>query len=177
VVCAFAGTHATYSVADAIASLPECSMDLKGRDLEWRNAIRRAAQDVEPSGEDDEIMIIRKDELKCPYHFIHRSGRNSPIAEVREWITTGNNGFPARFLLQHFYQNRPIAELRSLALLTLYCASAESEGRIGGGFDLLLWKEGDKPDWQPIEENNPSIAAEWEDIRQFVHSRVYPSKS
>jgi hypothetical protein len=169
VVCAYAGESSARSIADAIVSLPECSM--KVTDFEWRIAIKKAGESVQERGPQDEVIVIRKDTLKRAY----LANSYSAPTEVCSCISTGNHGYPARFLLCHFYEKLPIAELRKLALLTLHCASIESEGRIGGGFDLMLWKEGGIPDFQPIEENNPSIAAEWEAIRQFVHSRVYPN--
>jgi hypothetical protein len=166
VVCAFAGEGSARSMADAIVGLPECSMEVTG--FEWRAALRRATQSIQERGRQDEVIVIRKDDL----HRAYLASCSASPTEICSFIAAGNKAYPARFLIHHFYEKRPVAELRKLALMTLHCAAIESEGRIGGGFDLMLWRDGHAPGWESIEENVPT--REWESIKDAVHALLYP---
>jgi len=142
---------------------------MKVTDFVWRTALKKAAQSIEERGQQDEVIVIRKDGLQRVY--LVASYSTAPT-EVRSCIATGNQGYPARFLLCHFYEKRPITELRKLALLTLHCAAMESEGRIGGGFDLMLLRDGEAPEWESIEEN--ALSSDWEPVRRTVYALIYP---
>jgi hypothetical protein len=171
VVCAFAGQGGSRLMADAIVSLPECSMAVTN--FEWRIAIRKAAEGVQGRVSQDEVIVARKDNLQRAYLVASYSA--SPT-EICSCIATGNQGYPARFLLQHFYEKRPIAELRKLALLTLYCAAIESEGRIGGGFDLLML-DASGMRWRQYREDDAAVLEAWESFEQSAKTAIYGSNS
>ncbi len=171
VVCAFAGEGGSRLMADAIVSLPECSMVVT--DFEWRIAIKKAGESVQERGPKDEVIVVRKDNLQRAYLVASYS---VAATEIRSHIATGNQGYPARFLLCHFYEKRPIAELIKLVLLTLHCAAIESEGRIGGGFDLLML-DASGIRWRQYREDDSAVLEAWESFELSAKTAIYGSNS
>jgi hypothetical protein len=171
VVCAFAGEGSARSMADAIVSLPECSM--KVTDFEWRIAIRKTVESRQERGRQDEVIVIRKDDLHRAYL---ASSYSAAPTEVSSRIATGNQAYPARFLLHHFYEKRPVAELINLALLTLHCAAIESEGRIGGGFDLMMLNASGMR-WRQYREDDAAVLEAWESFEQSAETAIYGNNS
>jgi len=120
----------------------------------------------------DQIIVVRKSDWSQVFAIERNSPDNSPIDPISEWITTGNNGHPARFLLQHFRKNLPIVQLKKLALLTLEAASRESHGLIGAGYDLLLLNS-DGARFESYEEGDAKILRAWESFERATEGAIY----
>jgi hypothetical protein len=146
---------------------------MKVTDFEWRIAIRKTVESRQERGRQDEVIVIRKDDLHRAYL---ASSYSAAPTEVSSRIATGNQAYPARFLLHHFYEKRPVAELINLALLTLHCAAIESEGRIGGGFDLMMLNASGMR-WRQYREDDAAVLEAWESFEQSAETAIYGNNS
>lgn len=172
VICAFAGGPFSFAAADAIASLPDLLESAD--DLEWRNAVKEACYRIErPAQSRDEITIVRANDLERVLLLNRFNRHDDTITQISRHVSTGNNALPARFLLDHFWEKRPIAQLEKLALLTLVSAAKESKGGIGEGFDLMFL-DSSGPKWKRYSDDAPEILAAWGMLKQNARSAIYP---
>lgn len=176
VICAFAGSPFAVSLAEKIAY----SMGYREaeNDFERGEALNAIAHSLDPLEGmlKDEVLIIRKENL-ASVTVIARKGHGSVTrGEASTWICTGNNSVPARFVPWHFWERRPVAELESLALLTLSCAVHEEKSMIGGGFDfIILTAQGFSE--KHFDGNDPRIDAIRESFESSGKSAIYASSN
>jgi hypothetical protein len=175
VVCAFAGSPYSSSIAKAIVDSAEF---LNARTDSDREVVIKSILGKQGKGpqQRDEIIIVRKMDLGHVV-VLSRKGYSDPtFTECTTQICMGNNMIPARFIPRHFWRKRPIAELEPLALLTLSCAVWEEKSMIGGGFDFLfITADGFKP--CHYDEDDPRIEQARKSFEKAAQPMICTSNS
>jgi len=177
IVCAFAGSPYSSSVAKAIAHSTEYSLAASDAEREKEAKAKLRGLGGLPNGQKDEIIIARRGELGHIDVLARRGSSEATFTKVTSHICLGNNLISARFILRHFYKSRPIDDLVDIALLTLSCAAWEDPSNIGGGFDIILLnKKGfTKPKHYAMDD--PKILENRERFNRAVLGSIYPISS
>jgi hypothetical protein len=175
VVCAFAGSPYSSSIAKAIVDSAEFlnARTDGAREVVIKSILRQMGKGPHQR---DEIIIARKTDLGRIV-VLSRKGFSEPtFTECTTQICMGNNMIPARFIPRHFWRKRPIAELEPLALLTLSCAAWEEKSMIGGGFDFLfITADGFRP--CHYDEDDPRIEQARKSFEKAAQPTICTSNS
>lgn len=157
VICAFAGGPGARSWAIAIAN----TLDPRSNSLEQQRAISKASHEFpEDARIKNDVLIATSADLSM-VQLASRKGRTDPnISAVRPFITSGDLSIPARFLLDHFWADAGVEQIKRLVLLTIYCASLENPTGIGDGIDLIILDRGG-PRWEKYRADEPFIVEMW----------------
>jgi hypothetical protein len=174
-ICAYAGSPSSRPTAQGIANAQEYSASLS--DYQMEQLILSKSRDMQGQrwGR-DEVLVARASDLQKVLLMARWPQGDPTFNEFTCWVTTGNNSLPARFVLEHFFECRPVAQLEQLAILTLSCAASENPYAIGGGFDLMFlsatgveWKT-----YPPGDERVEQVRARFDGGAKSV---LYPPKT
>jgi hypothetical protein len=149
-VCAFAGSQFSRDIAQKIVL--QCLPSNFVSTLEWEVSLNALIVNyVRPELPIlDEIIIVRKDTPGAVW--VAQKGVLPVVSKIIDCVYTGDN-VPARFLIGHFWEQKPVSELRALALLSLHYACSEDPSSIGGAFDLMTLKDG-HVEWETFDPKN-----------------------
>jgi hypothetical protein len=151
VLCFYAGGADCETQAREIVLNCQPSED----EVKWETGLCEAArQNRRVAGGEllNEFLVIRQD-IKNALWVIKSLSFDSYVTKLTDRTCTGNNAL-AKFLVVHLWKrNRPVIELKQLALLTLAYAEKENPSTVGGGFDVMVmrglqfeWSRHDFPD-------------------------------
>jgi|HubBroStandDraft_1064217.scaffolds.fasta_scaffold124980_2 hypothetical protein len=169
-VVGFAGGPTVEPLARALAEQPRGA--LIGASL--FPTVQRLHHEIPFYGQTRDTILLADCYAPNTVSMITRTGATlAPVTPITQWITTGSNSVPARFLMQHFWRKVPVDALVPLVLLTLHCACKEGEGSIGEGMDIVLLKE---QTWQPLKSydvDGGKTEELWHQFEKYTHSLLF----
>jgi len=166
IVCFYAGGPQSSSIANAILTKADSSLD----EHQWHYSLEEIAASVPGNSVDDEVLVVRKSNPK----FVSLLTRYNQIAsscKIEDKICTGVP-LTARFITEHLWERRPVAELQSLALLVLASAAVEHPSAVGRGFDLMTLRERSIV-FERYEENDPQVIAICNRFKRATLDAIY----
>jgi hypothetical protein len=140
VICAFAGNPSASGTALQIVS----NCDPTSPEPDWELSLKNAA--TKEGRKFDEAIVVRTDVFDTVWVVTkHSDVQSAQVMRIIDRFCAGDNSV-ARFLPFLLWRpGCPVSDLKALALLTLAYASQANPTGVGGGFDLMTLRKGEKP--------------------------------
>jgi hypothetical protein len=164
VICACAGSQEANRIANRIVKEARDGESLG----DWQEFLWRVCREQGVT-DSPELVVVRTVPLDVHWVVFGPDGHVSQISE-KQCVGAKTS---ACFLATHFYEKRPVEQLKRFVLLVLDHAARELPNWIGNGYDLVTIKEGQQPHWELIESDGDYLRSIRTEFKLAVRSALY----
>lgn len=164
IICACSGNQHSRRVANEIVK----EADPKQSAANWEAYLwSKCRQQIIGSGE---IVIVRSSYLDAYWITIGPDGQVSQISDKQ---CVGANA-SACFIATHFYRRVGVDELKRFALLILDYAARELPNWIGNGYDLVILKKDQQPQWMQLSSDDHFLCSIRNSFNLAINQSLFP---